>query len=169
MVFEYQWVSCGTNHCHKHQYRKCFHCHQVQVNVFGTRPFPEVKQQRRGVNHPAHLTPKLKKESSYTSTTPLRLHGMLQGELHLTANVTVVTCYFDASCFRRKTLNKSQEIFGSTLRIRTLRLQVTNNNSAILTDPKMVYFIIIIIIIIIIIFPLATCLLSLAHLLLNQQ
>jgi hypothetical protein len=32
--------------------------------------------------HP-NLVPRLKKEYSYTSTPPLRLHGLLQGDLYL--------------------------------------------------------------------------------------
>ena len=41
---------------------------------------PGVKQPGRGVNHPPHLAPRLKKEYSYTSTRPLGLCGLLQGE-----------------------------------------------------------------------------------------
>ena len=45
--------------------------------------FPAVKRPGRGVEHPPHLAPRLKKEQSYTSTLPLGLRGLLQGELHL--------------------------------------------------------------------------------------
>ena len=37
----------------------------------------------RGLDHPPHLTPRLKKEQSYTSTTPLGFRGLFQGELYL--------------------------------------------------------------------------------------
>jgi len=35
------------------------------------------------VDHPTHLAPRLKKEESYTCTSPLRLHGLFQGEFYL--------------------------------------------------------------------------------------
>ena len=38
----------------------------------------------RGVDHPPHLAPRLKKEQSYTSTPPLGLRGPFQVELYLT-------------------------------------------------------------------------------------
>jgi len=41
----------------------------------GTRSFPGVKRPGRGVVHPPHLAPRLKKEYSYTSTPPLGLRG----------------------------------------------------------------------------------------------
>jgi len=34
-----------------------------------------VKQQGRGVDHPAHLAPRLKKEYNYNSTPPMESHG----------------------------------------------------------------------------------------------
>ena len=48
-----------------------------------TGSFPRTKRQGRGVNHPPHLAPRLKKEYSYTSIPPLGLRGLLQGELYL--------------------------------------------------------------------------------------
>ena len=45
--------------------------------------FLRVKRPRRGVNHPPHLAPRLKKVQRYTSTPPLGLRGLFQGELHL--------------------------------------------------------------------------------------
>ena len=36
--------------------------------IMGTGSFPGVKRLRRGVGHPLHLAPRLKKEYSYTST-----------------------------------------------------------------------------------------------------
>jgi hypothetical protein len=41
------------------------------------RSFTGVKRPGRGVDHPPHLTPRLKKEWSYTSTLPLGLRGLL--------------------------------------------------------------------------------------------
>ena len=43
---------------------------------------PGVKQPGRGVDHLLQLTPKLKKEYSYTSTPLLGLHGLFWGELY---------------------------------------------------------------------------------------
>ena len=37
--------------------------------------FPGLKRPGRGVTHPPHLSPRLKKEQSYTCTPPLGLHG----------------------------------------------------------------------------------------------
>jgi len=47
----------------------------------GTVSFPAVKRPERGVDHPPHLAPRLKKQYSYTSTPPLGLCGPLYGEL----------------------------------------------------------------------------------------
>jgi len=47
----------------------------------GTGSFPRVKQPGIGADHPPHLMPRLRKEYSYTSTTPLGLHGLFKGEL----------------------------------------------------------------------------------------
>jgi len=44
--------------------------------------FSGVKRPGRGVHHPPHLVPRLKKEYSYASTHPLLLHDLLQGELY---------------------------------------------------------------------------------------
>ena len=49
--------------------------------TMGAGSFPAVKWPGRGVDHPLHLAPRLKKEYSYTSTPPLGLHGLLYGEL----------------------------------------------------------------------------------------
>ena len=51
--------------------------------TMGTGSFPGVKGSGRGVDHPHHLTSRLKKEESYTSTPPLGLRDLLQGELYL--------------------------------------------------------------------------------------
>jgi hypothetical protein len=39
--------------------------------AMGTGSFPGIKHPARGVNHPPHLAPRLKKEQSYTSALPL--------------------------------------------------------------------------------------------------
>ena len=49
----------------------------------GIGSFPGVKRPGRGVDHTPHLAPRLKKEQSYTSTPPLGLSGLFQGELYL--------------------------------------------------------------------------------------
>jgi len=40
-----------------------------------TGSLPEVKRSGRGVDHPPHLVPRLKKEYSYTSPPPLGFYG----------------------------------------------------------------------------------------------
>ena len=50
--------------------------------TMGTGFFPGVKQPGRGVDHPPHLAPRLKKEHSYTSTPCLGIRGLFQGELY---------------------------------------------------------------------------------------
>jgi len=42
----------------------------------GYRVFPGLKRLRRGVEHPPHLAPRLKKEHIYISTHPLGLRGL---------------------------------------------------------------------------------------------
>jgi hypothetical protein len=49
--------------------------------TMGTGSFPGVKWPGRGVDHPLHLAPRLKKEYSYTSTFPLGFRGLFYGEL----------------------------------------------------------------------------------------
>jgi len=44
--------------------------------TMGTGSFPGVKRPGRGVDHPPHLAPRLKKVWSYTSAPPLRLLGL---------------------------------------------------------------------------------------------
>ena len=51
--------------------------------TMGTGSYPGVKRPGRGVDHPPHLAPRLKKEYSFTSTPPLGLRGLIQGELYL--------------------------------------------------------------------------------------
>ena len=46
--------------------------------------FSGVKRPGRGVDHPPHLAPRLKKEQSYTSTPPLGRRGLFEGELYIT-------------------------------------------------------------------------------------
>ena len=45
--------------------------------------FPGINFPGRGVYHPHHLAPRLKKEQSYTSTPSLGHHGLFQGDLYL--------------------------------------------------------------------------------------
>ena len=49
----------------------------------GTGSLPRVNRPGRGVDHPLHLAPRLKKEYSYTSTHSLGLRDLFQGELYL--------------------------------------------------------------------------------------
>ena len=51
--------------------------------AMGTGSFPEVKRPGRGVDHPPHLAPRLEEELSYTSTHPVGLHGLSEGDLYL--------------------------------------------------------------------------------------
>jgi len=44
--------------------------------TMGSRSFPGVKLSGRGVDHPPHITTRLKKEQSCTSTPPLGLRGL---------------------------------------------------------------------------------------------
>jgi len=48
-----------------------------------TGSFLGVKRPGRGADHPPHIAPRLKKEYSYTSTPPLGLRGLIQGEMYL--------------------------------------------------------------------------------------
>ena len=58
--------------------------------TMATGSFPGVKRPGRGVFHPPHLAPKLKKAYSYTSTPPMGLRGLLQGEPYLYLQSLVV-------------------------------------------------------------------------------
>ena len=51
--------------------------------TIGAGSSPGVKRPGRGVDHPPHLALRLKKKWSYTSTPPLDLRGLLQGEFYL--------------------------------------------------------------------------------------
>jgi len=62
----------------------------------GTGSFPRVKRPERGFEHPSHLVPRLKKEYSYTSTSPFGLRGLFSVELYILL-VTLLT----ASLFLR--------------------------------------------------------------------
>ena len=44
---------------------------------------PGVKRSGRGVNHPPHLAPRLKKKYSYLPPPPVGLHGLFQGKFYL--------------------------------------------------------------------------------------
>jgi hypothetical protein len=54
----------------------------------GTGSLPGVKRPGRVDDHPPHLTPRLKKEWSYTSTHPLGLRGLFYGEIYFTLTFT---------------------------------------------------------------------------------
>jgi hypothetical protein len=45
--------------------------------TMGTESFPGVKRKGRGVDHPRHQAPRLKKEQNYTSNPLLGLRGLL--------------------------------------------------------------------------------------------
>jgi hypothetical protein len=49
----------------------------------GTGSFPRIKRPKRGVDHPPHKEPRLKKEQIYTSTPPLGLRDLFWGEHYL--------------------------------------------------------------------------------------
>ena len=51
--------------------------------IRSTGSSPGVKRPRRGVDHSPHLSPRLKKECSYTSAPSLGLRGLFYGELYL--------------------------------------------------------------------------------------
>jgi hypothetical protein len=51
--------------------------------TMGTVSVAGIKRPGRGVDHPPHLTPRLKKERSYTSAPPLGLCGLFQVDLYL--------------------------------------------------------------------------------------
>ena len=61
--------------------------HPVSYTV-GTGSLPGVKRPGRGVYHPPHLAPRLKKDQSSASTPSL---GLLWGELYLTFTYTLRT------------------------------------------------------------------------------
>ena len=52
----------------------------------------------RRVNHPPHLWPSLKKEQNCTSTPPLGLHGLLQGDLYLYVRKRSLHRYSNLRC-----------------------------------------------------------------------
>ena len=50
---------------------------QHHVQWVPAHSFPGVKRSGRGVDHPPHLSPRLKKEQSYTSVLSQSLHGLM--------------------------------------------------------------------------------------------
>ena len=58
--------------------------------TMGAWSFPGVKRPGLGGDHPPHLGPRLNKEYSYNSTSPLGLRGLFHGELYLYFNFTAV-------------------------------------------------------------------------------
>ena len=59
--------------------------------TMGTGAFPGVKRPGRGVNHPPHIAPRLKKEYSYNPTLTLCLRVLFWGKLYL---ITVSYCHW---------------------------------------------------------------------------
>ena len=66
-------------------------------NGYGS--FPGLKRPRRGVDHPPHLAPRLKKKYRCTSTLSLALRGLSQSEIYLT-----FTMYSGNISYLRRTL-----------------------------------------------------------------
>ena len=58
--------------------------------TMGTGSFQSLKRPGRGVKHPPHLAPKLKKEKFYTSNPTLGVLGLLQGELYLYLYIHII-------------------------------------------------------------------------------
>ena len=82
----------------------------TQLSVYRTPSLPEVKRVGCRVDHPTHLAPRLKKEESYTCTSPLRLHGLFQGKLYfylygvIIVSPTPVACCICCTTVVRKVL-----------------------------------------------------------------
>ena len=57
---------------------------------------PGVKRPGRGLDHPPHLAPMLKKEQSFISRTHLGLRGLFQGDLYLCS--TLITRHMYRHC-----------------------------------------------------------------------
>jgi len=51
--------------------------------TMGTGSFPRVEWSGRGVDHPPHLAPRLKKKYSYSCTPPMGPRGLFWSELYL--------------------------------------------------------------------------------------
>ena len=62
-------------------------------NTMGTGSFPGEKRPGRGVDHPPHLVPRLKKEQSLLLLPPLGLRGLFQGEFTLLLPYCVSKCW----------------------------------------------------------------------------
>ena len=61
-----------------------------------TGSFPEGKERPgRGGNHPPHQVPRLKQDQSYTSTLPLGLRGLFQGELYIYLIIIIIIIISD--------------------------------------------------------------------------
>jgi hypothetical protein len=58
-----------------------FRTHPASCTI-GTATFPGLKRPRRGVYHPPHLAPRLKKERSCTTTPPLGFRVLFYGKLY---------------------------------------------------------------------------------------
>ena len=57
--------------------------HPYKLVGTGSLPGGGVKRSVRGVDHPPHLAPRLKKEWSHTCTPPLGLCGLIYGDFCL--------------------------------------------------------------------------------------
>ena len=69
-----------------HPFRPALGAHPASYTM-GTGTFLGVKQPRRGVDHPPHIAPRLKKEYSFTSASPppsVCLCGLFWDELYFT-------------------------------------------------------------------------------------
>jgi len=64
----------------------------------GYRVIPGCKGPGRNLDHPPHLESRLKKGYSYTSTPPLGLRGLFEGELYL--YLYLYTVFFNVFIFR---------------------------------------------------------------------
>ena len=75
-----------------------------------TCSFPGLMEPRRGIDHPSHLQPKLKKEYSCT-TPPLGLQGLFFALLHTTKFlVPLVRCNSLLQCKRSSNASSSIEV-----------------------------------------------------------
>jgi hypothetical protein len=68
--------------------------------------FPRAKLPGRVINQPPHLTQRIMKEYSYTSSPPPGLHGLLQGEL-----LTLILLYLLGGAVLRRFTSKSFSVF----------------------------------------------------------
>jgi hypothetical protein len=80
----------------------------------GTGFFPGVKWPRRGADHPPPSSAEVTNEYSYSSTPPLGLRFLLEGELYLlsdTENFIVLVSQFGTKEFSVSNLRKANSPF----------------------------------------------------------